>query len=258
MKSALPALSAQTYTVREYIQTDADFATSLAKIRAIGYQAVEISYPDIFTSADVRTILNDTGLVASGIHYDFAFLQNRLDDALECNHALDSQHLLLTMMPEAYAEQGVAGFQRFIDEIIPLAERVHAANFTLSYHNHNYEFTRLAAQTGLAWILDATAPHHLAAQLDTYWIQMGGGDPVKWIQRLAGRLPTIHLKDFAVEMWTPIFAEVGRGNLDWAAIIPACRAAGVEWFVVEQDECRRDPFESLRLSHEFLINLGLE
>jgi sugar phosphate isomerase/epimerase len=51
-------------------------------------------------------------------------------------------------------------------------------------------------------------------------------------------------------------AEIGEGNLDWADVLAACRDAGVEWLIVEQDECRRDPFESLAISRRNLRSLG--
>ena len=48
------------------------------------------------------------------------------------------------------------------------------------------------------------------------------------------------------------FAEVGNGNLDWDDIIAACDEAGVHWFIVEQDTCPGDPFESVKMSLAFL------
>ena len=47
-------------------------------------------------------------------------------------------------------------------------------------------------------------------------------------------------------------APVGEGNLDWDGIIPACVAAGVEWYAVEQDDYLSDPFDCLRSSYEYL------
>ena len=37
------------------------------------------------------------------------------------------------------------------------------------------------------------------SELDTYWIQHGGGDPAAWIRQLEGRADIIHLKDMAME-----------------------------------------------------------
>lgn len=254
----MPAISVQLYTVRNFLTTPAEVAASLKKIRAIGYRFVEISSLDHLPAPEVKSLLDEADLQVSGIHFDFEPLLADLDAILEQCRVLGTKNLILCMMPESYAQQGRAGFQRFIEEVIPLCEKIHAAGFALSYHNHNYEFTRFDGRPALDWIFEATAAHHLGAEIDTHWIQRGGGDPVAWIRKVAGRMNSLHLKDFTVDMWTPIFAEVGQGNLNWDEIIPAALQAGVEWFVVEQDECRRDPFDSLKLSYEFLKTFGLQ
>ena len=53
-------------------------------------------------------------------------------------------------------------------------------------------------------------------------------------------------------------AEVGEGNMNFPAILDACKEIGVEWYAVEQDICQRDPFESLAISLRNLQALGLE
>ena len=67
----------------------------------------------------------------------------------------------------------------------------------------------------------------------------------------------VHLKDMAIKDGQQVFAEVGEGNLEWPEILQACREAGVEWYLVEQDTCQRDPFESLEISLRNLHRLGL-
>jgi sugar phosphate isomerase/epimerase len=102
-------------------------------------------------------------------------------------------------------------------------------------------------------ILEETDPSLVKAQPDTYWIQYGGGDPVEWCRRLKGRLPQLHMKDYRVAgEGSPTFAEIGNGNLNWAAIVGAAEDAGCEWYVVEQDRCDGDPFDSLRMSFEYI------
>ena len=84
----------------------------------------------------------------------------------------------------------------------------------------------------------------------------GGGDPVAWCEKLRGRLPFIHLKDYGFTAANqPVFAEIGAGNLDWPRLIAAAERAGCEWFIVEQDVCPGDPFDSLRRSFEYLKTL---
>ena len=98
-----------------------------------------------------------------------------------------------------------------------------------------------------------TDARYLQAEIDTYWVQYGGGDPVAWCEKLAGRLPLLHLKDY---MFTPAakpaFAEIGSGNLDWKRIIAAAEKSGCQWFIVEQDTCPGDPFDSVAKSYRYI------
>ena len=50
--------------------------------------------------------------------------------------------------------------------------------------------------------------------------------------------------------------EIGRGNLNWDDIIDACETSGVKYAFVEQDVCRRNPFESLKISYDYLKEKG--
>ena len=80
-----------------------------------------------------------------------------------------------------------------------------------------------------------------------------GVSPERVFERCGGRVPIIHLKDKEVVAKDgPVMAAIGEGNLDWPHILPACAQAGVEIYAVEQDICRRDPFDCLRSSFEFL------
>src|SRR5437870_2072926 len=117
----------------------------------------------------------------------------------------------------------------------------------LCYHNHAFELDRFNGRTGLDILFGAADPDLVHAEIDMYWIQYGGGDPVEMVRRFAGRAPLIHLKDMAAD-GTRTFAEVGEGIMDWPAILAASQSAGAQWYIVEQDTCRRSPFESIEIS----------
>jgi sugar phosphate isomerase/epimerase len=53
-----------------------------------------------------------------------------------------------------------------------------------------------------------------------------------------------------------VMAPVGEGNLNWDGILPALDKAGTKWFIVEQDDCRRDPFDCLASSFDYLSHLN--
>ena len=127
--------------------------------------------------------------------------------------------------------------------------------FVILYHNHAFEFEdKVDGQYGLDYLFDTIPETDIQAELDTYWVQVGGEDPVAYINKYAGRLPRLHIKDRApapADEECP-FAEVGHGILDWDGIFAAAPAADVEWYVVEQDRCARSPLESARMSLEYL------
>ena len=116
------------------------------------------------------------------------------------------------------------------------------AGQVLTYHNHAVELTPFRGKTALDYIYAKTDPQNLQGEIDTYWIQHGGGDPVDWCRRLKGRLPLLHMKDYTVKPdGQPDFASIGAGNLNWPAIIAAAEESGCEWFIVEQDTTPGDP-----------------
>jgi sugar phosphate isomerase/epimerase len=123
----------------------------------------------------------------------------------------------------------------------------------LAYHNHHREFRCFGRRTMLEILYQESDPANVKGQPDTYWVQYGGGDPVEWCERLKGRLASLHMKDYMItEKNEPTYCEIGRGNLSWKRIIAAAEAGGCPWFIVEQDHCEGDPFDSLRMSFEYI------
>jgi DNA (cytosine-5)-methyltransferase 1 len=99
--------------------------------------------------------------------------------------------------------------------------------------------------------------------LDCHWLAGGGANPASWITRLSGRMSMIHFKDYDIgfdETSQPprLFKAVGEGNIDWQPITAACKAAKIGVYVVEQDECERDPYDCIASSARYMRNtLGL-
>ena len=142
-------------------------------------------------------------------------------------------------------------------EAVEVGRRLREEGLSFSYHNHAFEFAHFDGARALDILYDESDPALLQAEIDTYWVQYGGGDPAAWIRKVAGRMPVVHLKDMVIQDNRQVMAEVGAGNLKWPAILEACREAGVEWYAVEQDICQRDPFESLAISYANLREMGL-
>jgi sugar phosphate isomerase/epimerase len=139
------------------------------------------------------------------------------------------------------------------------------------------EFAKLDGKYMLDIIADNSPA--MGLELDVHWVQRGGHDPVRTINKYADRAAMIHLKDYRVgevpesafaklaagdangfrnEFRNVIeFAEVGEGNLDFPGIIAASQAAGAEYLLVEQDELYgRTVWEALQTSYDNLVAMG--
>lgn len=249
-------IAAQLFTLREFTRTPAEIAVTVKKLREIGYEAAQASALGPIEPKELRSIVVGEGLVICATHVDFERLRDDTASMIEEHQILGCEHAAIGSMPVEYRESA-EGFARFAREAEAVGRKLADAGMTFSYHNHNFEFERFDGRPAMDIIFGESDPRYVKAELDTYWVQAGGGDPAAWIDRLHNRIVLLHLKDMAMKGREPMFAEIGEGNLNWPEILKAARSAEVKWYIVEQDRCLRDPFESLKISLDNLRAMGL-
>ncbi len=247
-------IAAQLYSFREHIKTVDEFKATLKRIRAIGYEAVQLSSSiPAMPEAELLKILEGEGLAAPTAHErqgDIAADPGKVAERLlklNCPHvAYPFPHTPVNGI------ETVVSIAKTLEEA---AKTMKKKGITLSYHNHDVEFFRFEGKTALEIIYD-NAPS-LQAELDTFWVQSGGASPLDWVRRMAGRMDVLHVKDFGISDSTKCCARVmkpvGEGNLDWNKIVPAAEKGGVKVFVVEHDGDCADPFASFKSSFDYLV-----
>jgi sugar phosphate isomerase/epimerase len=249
-------LAAQLYTLRDHCQTPAAIAATLPKVRALGYEAVQVSGIGPIPEADLARLLRDNGLTCCATHEAGDRLLGEPQRVVDRLRALGCT-ITAYPYPGGVKLETLADVRDLARRLNAAGQVFHAAGMQLCYHNHHIEFRRFEGRTMLEILYAETDPRYLLGEPDTYWIQYGGGNPVAWCERLRDRLPIIHLKDLVVTHDNQVtIAEIGNGNLDWPSILRAAAAAGCQWYCVEQDTCAGDPFDSLRQSFEYLAGLA--
>ncbi len=243
--------AAQLYTARTLCQTPLQTAETLKHIRAIGYGAVEVAGICPIESAELIRMTGDAGLTICAVHDEPNTILNNPQKAIERLNELGCE-LGVYSYPLGFDLGNAEDVRTMVGQLASAGEAFRAAGKTLCYHHHSLEFARFGRDTVLGHIIASVPSEILHIELDTYWVQHGGGTPSEWCARLNHRLPVLHLKDYGSIGGTPTMMEVGRGNLSWDAIIAAARAAGCKWFVVEQDICPGSPLDSLKISFEYL------
>ena len=255
---AKPIAAVTLYTLRDFCKTLPDITTTLGRIKDMGYKAFQISGIGAVDAKELGKVVADTGMTCCITHMGWGRFQDDLDGVIEDHHAWGCKHTAIGGLPGEYFCEG--GVKRFLDELAPIAEKLAAAGLDFSYHNHSHELVKHGGQTWLGELYSTASKDLLKGEIDTYWIQHGGGDPTQWITDNAGRIPVLHFKDMQI---TPEreqrFAAVGEGNLNWPAIIDAAETGGCEYAVCEQDNCwGEDPFACVETSYRNMKAMGLQ
>ena len=242
----------QLYTLRKHLSTPSDVAAAMKKVREIGYRAVQVSGMGPIEESELVTILDGEGLVLCATHEPSDMV---LDEPEKVVERLRKLKCRLTAYPFPrgidFGDEG--SVSNLIEKLNNAGKVLHEAGQILTYHNHAHEYRKLKGKPILDLIYEKTDPRYVQGELDTYWVQMGGADILQEIGKLNNRLPMIHLKDCAVaETNQPVFAEIGQGNMNFKAIIAAAEKVGCEWFIVEQDVCPADEFDSVRMSFDYI------
>ena len=257
--------AAQMFTLRSHTKTAKDLAATLKKVAQIGYPAVQLSgvgamngeNPEV-PAADARKMLDDNGLKCIATHRPWEALRDHTEKEIDFHKTLGCDFAAIggVHAKDAVLEEKM---RQFLAELPPVMRKLKAAGIRFGYHNHAHEFERIAPGPKTVYdLLISEGGADLMLEIDTYWVNHAGADNVALIKRCAGRVPVIHLKDKEVIPGEgPVMAPIGEGNLNWDAILPAFDAAGTEWYAVEQDKCRSDPFDCLKSSFEFLASKGV-
>lgn len=278
-------IGVQAMMLRESFAEVGAFET-LRKVSELGYNAVEISQipMDAKNVGELERAQAELGMDVAALSVMMEkpvgrpgeSLKDDFEKIVEDAKRLDTKLLRIGMLPFP-AMKSIDAVVDFAKETNGYAERLKDEGLSLYYHNHHIEFAKFDGKYMLD-IINENSPA-MGMEIDVHWVQRGGLDPVRTLEKYAGRTAMVHLKDYRIGMMDESafgmlgsgdvagfmaafkdvvqFAEVGEGNLDFPAIVPAAQAAGAEYLLVEQDELYgRTVWEALETSHRNLTAMG--
>lgn len=248
---APPTLSIQLYTVRE--EAAENLNATLQRLADIGFTRVE---PYAFSQfPGLRGALQASGLAAPTAHQRFIGASDAELDAL---FAEASALGIGTVIDPKVDESKWAD----ADGIRATAAALNAASkiagkhgLVVGYHNHAHEIElREDGMTALEF-LAANLDEEVVLEVDTYWVVVGGADPLAVLKNLGDRVVAVHIKDGPGTAETKDQVAVGQGSLPIADLIAATPNA---LHVVELDDSRGDRFQAVEDSFRYLSALKIE
>jgi sugar phosphate isomerase/epimerase len=249
-------IAAQLYSLRDFLKTPSDIASTLSRVKKMGYDVVQVSGMGPIDPKELAKILKEEGLICCATHISFDQARNETQKVIDEHKIWDCKYTAIGgFFPK---EPKTQDWFTFAEQYNAAAQKFEGSGITIGYHNHSHELVKYDGKQALQILIDKLSPK-VWFEIDTYWIQQGGGDPIQWINKVKGRMPCVHLKDMIVlNDRTQQMAEVGEGNLNWDGIIKACRDIGVLWYIVEQDHWYgRDGFVGMEKSLKNLKAMGI-
>ncbi len=254
-------LGAQAFTFRNYYSgenaSEATLAEAFKRFKAIGYDEIQTAGFGEVGIEKYAQLAHENGIDIVGTHYDYNEMLNDTDEAMRKHKEILKTDIMgIGGMPVPARESKEELF-KFIDDFNTIGEKIHKYGFKLTYHNHHFEFVKFDdGKSIMDYLYEGLNPETVSFCLDTHWVQRGGGNPTTWIEKLAGRIDILHLKDMAVikdaSGIVPLITEVGNGQIDFDSVVRVAEKSGVKYYCVEQDTCPGDPLDSLKISAEYI------
>ncbi|WP_313686866.1 sugar phosphate isomerase/epimerase [Pantoea sp.] len=244
-------IALQMYTVRNNGTLEQQFALA----QRAGFHAVELVSDQGVTAHEMKRLLSKYHLQPIADHVQLDDLENHSATIVAFNKAIGNTTLVMPWIKPDVRPDSKQGWQQMGQRLDAIGKKLKAQGMTLAYHNHNFEMKKYDGQTALDILMSSSNPEHLKLELDAAWASRGGQDPAVILQRYKGRVFAIHAKDNA-----PIgirddqmnFAPAGEGLLAWNEIMPAAKAAGVQWYIVEHDKPGNEAEAIITESNKFL------
>ena len=232
----------QLYSLRDYFRTDIE--NSLKTISDWGITTVEGGGTYGMDETKFRNLLSKYNLETISIGADYEELKNNPKAVAEKAKRYGARFVMCAWIPH--------NGNRFTIDDIKASTAVfnRAGNIlkkegvTLAYHAHGYEFRPY--EYGTLFDYMAQNAKNFSFEMDVFWVQHGGENPLALLEKYPDFVVMLHLKDMQIgvvgnttgseDVETNVV--LGTGQVDIAGIVKKARELGVRYMFIEDESSR--------------------
>lgn len=248
-------IGVQLYSLRNSLKNEKGYETAFARLKNMGAEVVQVSGRLNIDSRRLGELSREYGLPVCISHVPFGRLEEEPEQLIREHKDFGCCNMGIGMMPAKYRTGKLKDIDLFVKFLNDTAKLLKKEGMTLSYHNHWFEFDRTEGHVVMDYLIENTSPQVMFIP-DTFWIKVGGYAPEEYISKAAGRINTVHLKDYCKILGIPVFRAVGKGNLDFRSILDASQKAGAENAVIELDKSP-SPYRSVGFGLNYINKLQI-
>lgn len=247
----------QTYTIRDYCKTIEDIDTTLAELASWGVKDIQISGIGKVDWNELADTVKKYNMNVCVTHSPFERMIKETDAVIDEHINLGCDCLGIGAMPGEY-ERTEEGVEKFLSDLIPVAERMRERGVHLAYHNHDFDLKLYGGKSILDRMLELDSDL-LWFIPDVAWLHIAGENPAEYLKKMQGRIKVLHFKDYnpceGEHPWA--FSELGKGVVDLEACYQTAKEMGIPYIMFEQDNnWSVDAMQSSKEAFEFMSKLS--
>ena len=180
----------QLYTVRDLMQKDVKY--TLQQVAGVGYREVEFAGLFDKNAKTVAKWLGENKLTSPSSHIPLDRLKNSLQGVVDECQTLGNGLIVCPWIDESM-RKSADDWHKIAADLNKIGEQLSRMGLRFAYHNHDFEFKKLASgEMGYDILLKECDPKFVKMEMDLYWITKGGQDPLAYFAKWPGRFPLVH------------------------------------------------------------------
>lgn len=192
---------------------------------------------------EFKKMCTERGISIPGTGVGYEQLVQKTDSVIYRAKIMGAKYVMTAWIPHTTGNFNFDNAKKAVEDFNRVGKLLKENGLTFCYHVHGYEFWPHENGTLLDYIITNTNPEFVSFEMDVFWVQFGGGDPVALLKKYGNRWKLIHLKDLrkgAKKDLTGLTGPennvpLGEGELDIPGILREANKLGIKHFFIEDE-----------------------
>ncbi|MBT8322596.1 MAG: TIM barrel protein [Eudoraea sp.] len=232
----------QLYSLRN--QFKSDVIGTLDLIESWGITKLEGGETYGMSVAAFKEELRKRNLQVVSVGASFQDLDSNLEAVIQNARDFGATYVMCAWIPHKGNQFGIDEVNQAVDVFNLAGKALQAEGLKLVYHAHGYEFRPYKEGT----LFDYMAGHarYFGFEMDVYWVQHGGADPLALLNQYPDMFQLMHLKDMAKGLPgnnsgnenVETNVVLGTGQIQMDKIVQRAKELDIPYLFIEDESSR--------------------
>ncbi|WP_297763490.1 sugar phosphate isomerase/epimerase [uncultured Muriicola sp.] len=232
----------QLYSLRNQFKKDVE--GTLKTIHDWGITKVEGRDTYGLPLDEFLTLLKKYDLEVVSLDVSFEELADDPEAVAKKAKAYGASYVMCPWIPHKGDDFTIEDTKKAVEVFNKAGEVLDRDNIILTYHAHGYEFRPYGSGTLFDYMSENAEDFYF--EMDVYWFQHGGADPMEYLNKYPDQFVLMHLKDMEKgikgdntghgDVETNVV--LGAGQIAMAELVAKAKELGIEYMFIEDESSR--------------------